>query len=293
MQAYKTQQYKPIKVSAEQYGFVLQQSLHLQQAIVWHQEILEENPSNSLISGGLLETATMDWLALCLQQLICHSPNLEGQVFITFLSRNQALLCDPSRQTAFPWLSSKPPNWMLILIVQPSTVGMAGHYYMYHVVFNDLGSNPLANFYYIDSLGHAPTEAMEQDQDLQALELRPSVAGPSQEALMLKKATSNPFAKKKANSLHSDSTPLLFEQLMVPPKQPGKTNTPIQQPIFTSHTVEPDALLACNHVLDECFNQLSLLSGTAASYQPETGPKSAMQAKLKVQETGLVKAPLH
>ncbi|KAG8734204.1 hypothetical protein FRC11_008749 [Ceratobasidium sp. 423] len=513
MQDYETQQYKAINVSAEQYAFVLQQSLDLQQATVWHQEILEENPIYSLISGGLLETATVDWLALYLQQLVYHSPNLEGQVFITLPSRNQALLCDPSGQTAFPWLSSEPPNRMLIPIIQPSTVGTAGHYYMYHVVFDDLGSNPPANFYYIDSLGRAPTEAMEQDRDLQALELvrrmlpncegieewewdtvewhqgcppnfrqapgsvdcglficqalsalafdhclaletplevdkvrsrlvwlmeqfgfqgvqlgsdtcppiwllplhnmpdevpsslhtplgcpgpliqlrdiypgiherkwpmpdqpwkprlamldsvevesspthdeaptlgspfqllkplttqiskqshtiacpqtppityrsspttdfllpthsgksrrpnpffkRPPVAGPSQKALVSKKATSNPFAKKKANSLHSDSTPLLSEQLVVPPKQPGKTNTPIQQPILTPHTMEPDVLLGSNHVLDECFDQVSLLSGTAASHQPETGPKSAMQVDLKVQETGLVKAPLH
>ncbi|KAG8762685.1 hypothetical protein FRC11_008068 [Ceratobasidium sp. 423] len=167
MQDYETQQYTDIWVSAEQYSHLFQQALALQSSTIWDDHYHEDNPICSLKSCGFLETATVDWVALYLQQLVYHSPNLDTSVFITVPSANQALRLHPDMQPDFPWLSSTPPGRMLIPIVDHA----AKHYYMYHVVFGELDNNPPAYFYYIDSLGRAPTEEVELKRDSFTLEL--------------------------------------------------------------------------------------------------------------------------
>ncbi|CUA71307.1 Replicase polyprotein 1ab [Rhizoctonia solani] len=167
MQDYDTQQYTAISVSAEQYGLILEQSLTLQASTLWDNPYHEDNPIYSLESCGFLETSTVDWVALYLQQLVYHSPNLETSVFITVPSMNQVLRLYPGTPPKTPWLSATPPGRMLIPIVDHN----AKHYYMYHVVFGELDNNPPAHFYYVDSLGRASTKEAELQRDLFALEV--------------------------------------------------------------------------------------------------------------------------
>ncbi|KDN39866.1 hypothetical protein RSAG8_08517, partial [Rhizoctonia solani AG-8 WAC10335] len=166
IQDHDTQLCHHITVQKIQYDQVQELWMDLQESAAWDDECGIDNPLFSLRAAEFLETTTVDIYALYLQQLVYHSPNLQEQVLITLPSRNTTLLSLPGSINNYPWMSSHPPDRMLIPIVDPDAL----HHYLYHVVFDKTpGAGLPANIYYLDSLGRASTREVEQSRDLKAL----------------------------------------------------------------------------------------------------------------------------